>query len=207
MNIPELEYVANHLTLKECRWLVASLHFVSFKLPALSAEQYDDVPCIKLLVKWNNGKNSWEGKGKTHEDIARRLRQIGRKDLADWLGNTVFHKLAMEVEHVLENPGFVAKDNDKYDFAVFNSNDKTNADEWNTLDTIIYLLLIGVVGTLVFTYWRILVLTFTEEENLTNEVLDTELSRNLLSYDDCNLDKTEEQDTFDENSHISVAEQ
>lgn len=45
-----------------------------------------------------------EGKGKTHEEIEHRLRQLNRNDLADWLGKTVFKQLGNDLERAIQNP-------------------------------------------------------------------------------------------------------
>ncbi|CAG9793483.1 unnamed protein product [Diatraea saccharalis] len=188
MNIPELEYIASHLTLAECRRLVASLHFVSFELPALSESQQKipkDMSCLNLIMKWNNGN---EGKEKTHEHVARRLRQIGKKDIADWLGVTVFHNLAKDVEDALLHPGFIGDENKfNYQFVTFKDSDTIEIDQWNILDSIMYIMLIGIFGSILFTCWRYIMLTFTKEHNPGNE--EVELLRKLRSYNDVNIDE------------------
>ncbi|KAK4874916.1 hypothetical protein RN001_014276 [Aquatica leii] len=106
LNLPELEYLANHLHSEECRKLVASLHFKSYEKPqALEVAEINvskDIPCIRLLLHWNSQPG--EGKGETHEILQHRLRQIGRSDLADWIGKTVFHQLGEEMMEDLKHP-------------------------------------------------------------------------------------------------------
>lgn len=58
-----------------------------------------DVPCLNALLHWNSAPG--EGKGETHEAIEHRLRQLGRYDLADWLGRTVFHQLGEDLKRNL----------------------------------------------------------------------------------------------------------
>lgn len=57
---------------------------------------------MRLLLHWNSEYG--EGLGETHEVVGHRLRQIGRHDLADWLGKTVFHELGQEMKRSLDNP-------------------------------------------------------------------------------------------------------
>lgn len=56
---------------------------------------------MNALLHWNSAAG--EGKGETHEAIEHRLRQLGRYDLADWLGNTVFHQLGEDLQRNLNN--------------------------------------------------------------------------------------------------------
>lgn len=112
LNLPQLEYIANHLKPDECRQLIASLHLTEYDLPPsyknAIADVPKDIPCIKLLVKWNSGIELWEGHGKSHQDVEHRLRQLGKTDLADWLGKTVFHQLAKDINDSLLNNQFGA---------------------------------------------------------------------------------------------------
>lgn len=190
MHIAELEYIANHLTPQECRLLVASLHFSE---PQQKVSE--DVPCITLLINWNNAK----GKDQTHEVVAYELRRIGKRELADWLGATVFHKLAKDLVEALTDPFFVA--NNEYEhinFALFKENDvKEEENEWNMIDAFLYILLLGFVGAILFTCWRMLVLSFTKvNEPITEE----EEMSNLLSHNvDDELDICEEESRHDMN--------
>lgn len=49
--------------------------------------------CLSLLTTWNNG----DGKEKSFLSVADGLRKIGRDKLADWLSDTVFTQLSMEM--------------------------------------------------------------------------------------------------------------
>lgn len=62
----------------------------------------EDISCLRLLLHWNSAAG--EGLGETHEILRERLIFIGRKDLADWLGKTVFKELGAELENDLDNP-------------------------------------------------------------------------------------------------------
>ncbi|XP_044272649.1 uncharacterized protein LOC123016362 [Tribolium madens] len=104
LNFAELKYLSDHLLPEECRRLVAAAHFKSYMMPneLWQAEQAlpKDEPCIELLLHWNSAEG--EGKGDTHESLEHRLRQMGRYDLADWLGRTVFHQLGEDLERSLK---------------------------------------------------------------------------------------------------------
>ncbi|KAF5282904.1 hypothetical protein FQR65_LT14181 [Abscondita terminalis] len=106
LNLPELQYLADHLHPEECRRLIASLHFNTYEEPhALDVAEVNvskDLPCIRMLLHWNSQPG--EGKGETHEVLQHRLRQIGRVDLADWIGKTVFHELGQEMLDDLKHP-------------------------------------------------------------------------------------------------------
>uniref|UniRef100_A0ABD2X9V8 Death domain-containing protein n=1 Tax=Trichogramma kaykai TaxID=54128 RepID=A0ABD2X9V8_9HYME len=121
LNLQELEYLAAHLRAKECRLLVAALHFDSYELPKQLREAGEalfelrtsevesiiwlafgseaaiskKIPCLRQLLHWNSSPG--EGAGKTHQHLEHRLRQIGRRDLADWLGRTTFRELGKDV--------------------------------------------------------------------------------------------------------------
>ncbi|XP_014235988.1 uncharacterized protein LOC106658502 [Trichogramma pretiosum] len=99
LNLQELEYLAAHLRAKECRLLVAALHFDSYELPKQLSEAEaaisKKIPCLRQLLHWNSSPG--EGAGKTHQHLEHRLRQIGRRDLADWLGKTTFRELGKDV--------------------------------------------------------------------------------------------------------------
>lgn len=62
-----------------------------------SAEQ--DLPldetCLSLLITWNNSA----GKEKSFLSIANCLRKIGHQKLAEWLSDTVFSQLSMELNN------------------------------------------------------------------------------------------------------------
>lgn len=59
-----------------------------------------DVECIDLLHHWNSEEG--EGKGETHEVLEHRLRQMGKVELADWLGKTIFRELAEDLNRSLD---------------------------------------------------------------------------------------------------------
>ena len=62
----------------------------------------DDIPCIRHLAHWNSSPA--EGKGKTHEALAHRLRQINRNDLADWLGKSAFMQIGKDLGRAMVKP-------------------------------------------------------------------------------------------------------
>lgn len=108
MNEQQLAYIASHLSAQECYKLIAALHHLSYNLPrnlTIPKAGSKSFSCKNLLSNYSNGKEPWEGENKSHEVIARRLRQIGRYDLADWLAISVFHHLAKGVnDSLLKNP-------------------------------------------------------------------------------------------------------
>lgn len=62
----------------------------------------EDIPCIRQLVHWNSSPN--EGLGQSHEVLGHRLRQLGRNDLADWLGKSTFKQLGRDIERIMDRP-------------------------------------------------------------------------------------------------------
>lgn len=60
-----------------------------------------DEPCLSLLMTWNN----CAGKDKSFLTIANCLRKIDHEKLAEWLSDTVFTQLSMELnKSFLQNP-------------------------------------------------------------------------------------------------------
>lgn len=173
LNAPELQYIADHLTVEECRRLVAAAHYKTWEQPN-SLDQAErkiskDLTCIQLLHHWNSAPN--EGKGETHEILEHRLRQMGKYDLADWLGRTVFHELSLDLNRSLEH-GFkdlVSSSNPTTEapmgptfIPVIKNEDPT---EYSSIDTLLYALVIGLMltavgfiirfGYIVVCVWRI----------------------------------------------------
>ena len=57
MNIHQLQFVADHLTARECRRVAEALHETQFYLSHnVTGSNEPDVPCTDLLMKWNNGE-------------------------------------------------------------------------------------------------------------------------------------------------------
>lgn len=63
----------------------------------LHTEQHlpSDEPCLSLLTTWNDSA----GKEKSFISVAECLKKIGRNKLAEWLSNTVFTQLSMELNN------------------------------------------------------------------------------------------------------------
>ncbi|KAL1494331.1 hypothetical protein ABEB36_009946 [Hypothenemus hampei] len=104
LNSGELQYLADHLTLEECRRLIAAAHFKNYDEP-IALDQAErkvskDLSCLDHLYHWNSQEG--EGKGQTHDILEHRLRQLGRDDLADWLGKAVFHQLGVDLKNGIE---------------------------------------------------------------------------------------------------------
>lgn len=188
MNIPELRYIANHLTLKECRRVVASLHFEANDMPALLEQKVPDgVPCIKLLIKWNGE----EGKTKTHEDIARELRLIGRYDVADWLGVTLFHKLSDDLDDALLNSFSDTDENEDDVYPRFKNTSYDSRRQWVMIDSVLYVLLMGIIGAILLTLWRMLVLSFSRTDKTVIEEEELCLFSNHDIDDDDDIEDAE----------------
>lgn len=165
ISLSDFGYLSDHLTTAECQRLFASLHFISYDLP----ENLDnavkkvpkDIPCIKLLLRWSSGQEKWEGKRKTHMEIEHRLRQIGRKDLADWLGKTAYHNVAKDLNHTLTNATYF--ENNKivlHNNLITDQGLKSYTEEWTAVDSILWVLLIGVLGTVLIAFCRLIHLAY-----------------------------------------------
>ncbi|XP_058798118.1 uncharacterized protein LOC131668192 [Phymastichus coffea] len=106
VNLSELEYLAARLDLQECRRLVAALHYHNYELPEnledAESNIGEDMSCLRLLLHWNSRVS--EGLGQSHELLERRLRQLGRRDLADWLGKTTFRELGKDLLRSINEP-------------------------------------------------------------------------------------------------------
>ncbi|XP_054720854.1 uncharacterized protein LOC129230477 [Uloborus diversus] len=103
INPQQLQMVADSLKMNECRKLSESLHQQEFKMdhdPTGNLEP-KDVSCLRLLEHWN----THEGKDETFHQLALRLRQLGRKDIADRLSESVSDEKVHEVrETFLDDP-------------------------------------------------------------------------------------------------------
>lgn len=104
VNLAELEYISNQLTPMECETLDKYLHSSTYEVTTnLKFFSFGERTCLEILIHWNSSPN--EGLGETHSVLSHRLKQIGRKDLADWLSNIVFQRLSIKLNKtVLENP-------------------------------------------------------------------------------------------------------
>ncbi|XP_074025827.1 uncharacterized protein [Leptinotarsa decemlineata] len=155
LNSAELQYLADHLTSEECRRLIAAAHFETYQEPnSLDQAQRKipkDLPCIQQLHHWNSEPG--EGKGDTHEALAHRLRQMGKIELADWLGKTVFHQLAVDLNRSLEGS--------LKELAAEKTSEKilfgptlvpivrySESAEWSMIDTFLYAILLGLILTI-----------------------------------------------------------
>lgn len=168
MSASDYEYIANNLNARECRLLVASLYFTSYELPNYLSSAVrrvpDDVTCVKLLLKWNSGKEKWEGRGKTHEVVERRLRQLGKSQLATWLGKTVYQRLAQDLNETLFNEKYLEDKTKKADcvknYSYVDKQPKFVEDMWTVCDSVLWLVLVGLVGILLMTFFRIIYVVF-----------------------------------------------
>ncbi|KAG5896210.1 hypothetical protein JTB14_009712 [Gonioctena quinquepunctata] len=154
LNSAELQYLADHLTIEECRRLVAAAHFKFYQEPN-SLDQAErkiskDLSCIEQLHHWNSEPG--EGKGETHEVLEHRLRQMGKYGLADWLGRTVFHELALDLNRSIES-GFRELASEKTSeidilgptlVPIIQDSDHT---PWFSIDIFLYSLMLGLLLT------------------------------------------------------------
>lgn len=165
MNIKELVYIADHLTAAECRLLFASLYFTTYSLPAAlfkAAHQVPrNIPCLQLLTKWNSGAETWEGKGQTHAIVERRLRQLGKANMANWLGKMVFHHLGKEMNNSLEDELFLEKEKPEISNKLFKDSDsKFEGEKWTNIDFLLCVVLFGMVFVTLAAFCRMLKLSF-----------------------------------------------
>ncbi|XP_022815614.1 uncharacterized protein LOC111348910 [Spodoptera litura] len=186
INIQELVYIADHLTAVECRRLFASLHFASYNLPVslpdAETKVPKEVPCIKLLIKWNSGNETFEGKGKSHALVEHRLRQLGKKELADWLGKLVFHKLAKNINKSLEDESYFAVKKPGINQTIFEDKDSRFAGQrWTTIDSILSVTLCGMLFITVSAFYRMLKLTFRRARAKRNTHKEQEELVDLMS--------------------------
>ncbi|CAF4841538.1 unnamed protein product [Pieris macdunnoughi] len=176
MNNSEFSFIAKSLSEAECLQLVPSLYTNTYEFPKTKIIQTKK-PCLQLLLEWSNEKDSLS---KTHEFLAHRLRQIGRKDLAKWLGGVVFYRLAKDVNDTLLQKPFrenitQCTHNDNKD------NDDINDGAWNSLDSVLCAVFIVLAASLLViccrTFW-LFILTETkvinEENNLVERNVDSE---------------------------------
>ena len=95
INIHQLQMVADHLEPAECRQLVEALHeHKTFLEKQPTGEAEPNKPCIFLLLRWDRT----EGHGKTFNDLALRLSQIGRGDLANKLSKSIYNEESDELK-------------------------------------------------------------------------------------------------------------
>lgn len=158
----EFEYLSCHLTIEECRRLIASLYFTSNELPEILPKAIEkiptDIPCYDLLINWNIGKEKWKGRGKTHEVISRRLRQIDRNDLSKWLSINVFHNLAAQI-NVTVIKAFEVKTNDKVNTKHRLGDSKKYLEvhnNWDIIDSVLSGGIICIFIAIVYRCYRIL---------------------------------------------------
>ncbi|XP_076385431.1 uncharacterized protein LOC100878042 isoform X1 [Megachile rotundata] len=154
INLNELKYLAAKLTHFECRRLIAALHYTTHELPntiAVAERNVDDeIPCIRHLLHWNSSPA--EGKGKSHEVLTHRLRQINRNDLADWLGKSAFTQLGKDLDRAVVNAfeEFDKKETEQ-SYPITLQPIKVYGEEessWAEIDIILMAILLGLLGSL-----------------------------------------------------------
>lgn len=152
ISVPEYQYLSRSLTPEECKRLYASLHSTTFNLPAEAAEKnVPDISCLQLLTKWDKGTNKWEGRTKSHVDVVKRLRQIGRDDLAEWLSSIVFRKLEKAVNVALD-----AKFSNMTEEVQVKTNTDKSIDDWTVYNTMTWAVIAGIVTSAVLILGRVI---------------------------------------------------
>ncbi|XP_015596562.2 uncharacterized protein LOC107268365 [Cephus cinctus] len=153
INLSELEYVAARLDSNECRRLIAALHYTTYELPqsmeAAERKVDEEIPCIRQLLHWNSSPQ--EGKGKTHEDLERRLRQLNRNDLADWLGKTAFKQLGTDLQRSIDCVfGKLGKQESEttYPITMESLDESEEENPWLPIDTILMALMMALLASL-----------------------------------------------------------
>lgn len=98
LNIHEIQMVADHLSVAECRQLSEALHMTGYRLDhPVTGNNEPHIPCLDLLLLWDMG----EGRDETFNILALRLQEIGRHDLANMLSRTVYHEKSEAVRNAL----------------------------------------------------------------------------------------------------------
>ncbi|XP_018346905.1 PREDICTED: uncharacterized protein LOC108751301 isoform X1 [Trachymyrmex septentrionalis] len=170
VNLSELEYLAARLSPVECRRLIAALHYTSYDLPSSLAEAErkvdEEIPCLRLLLHWNNSPD--EGRGKTHAAIVHRLRQLNRNDLADWLGKTTFKQLGKDLDNAITlSFDELAEEEMETSTLITTTSVMWIQEEnpWLTIDTILMAVLLGLLGTLFVLIVAIIIHTVKSNKN------------------------------------------
>ncbi|XP_045778939.1 uncharacterized protein LOC123876687 [Maniola jurtina] len=189
MNEQQFSYIANHLSIEECNKLIASLQFASYDLPVNFKAQKkitDIVSCEKLLTDYSKGREPWEGENRTHEVIAHRLRQIGKVDIADWLGNAVFHHLAKDInDSLLRNPFADSRTQSALNTKLQQDKETLVDAEWDLIDITLWIVLASLLASLVFSCCRVLCLSCTRSNRQsTNEEMKVLLKQEHRSESD-----------------------
>ena len=87
MNLGQMQYVADHLTTRQCRQLIEALSYDRIVIEVLpSGAKVANVSCIRLLLLWDRT----DGRGQSFTELSVRLKQIGRRDIADYLSSSVY---------------------------------------------------------------------------------------------------------------------
>ncbi|XP_014247589.1 uncharacterized protein LOC106665601 isoform X2 [Cimex lectularius] len=122
ITLAELEYVADHLSSVECSKLIIALQMDKGKNledcePECISMESMLQSCLANLIQWNS-----KAADETQADLSRRLLQIGRKDLGNWLTRTVFDELGYHInESIVKDP----------------FKEMAHEDHWMPIDTII----------------------------------------------------------------------
>lgn len=147
LDTSELLFIVKHLSKSECHQLVVSLQSKSFELPTPIPKTLPrNIPCINLLETWNN-----ETPDDKTQEIERRLRQLGKESLANWLGYTVFHQLVKEINDSLLHPSNKTEER-LPSFKLHKDQDRQyiDNDEWYKIDTILWVWVVVLVAATIY---------------------------------------------------------
>jgi flagellar biosynthesis/type III secretory pathway M-ring protein FliF/YscJ len=158
VNLQQFKYIADHLSVKECRKLVAALNDPNFELEInmAAAERAipEDISCLRLLLHWNSQPG--KGKGASHVTLVHRLKQLGHDELAVWLSGTVFRQLEQDLNRTLLMNPFKelgqdnATDTEQGTATPTEEEQKEEEDHWQPIDTVLLIVLLFLVFLIVF---------------------------------------------------------
>ncbi|PVD31637.1 hypothetical protein C0Q70_07054 [Pomacea canaliculata] len=88
LNLRQLQFVSDHLTPKECDELALALTETGVQVipPVHEKSAQHEKPCLVMLTDWSRGK----GQNQTVDELALRLHEIGRPDVAQRLSKAVY---------------------------------------------------------------------------------------------------------------------
>lgn len=163
MNLKEMQFVADHLTKKECRKLIEILSLDTFFVHGQpSGAGVPDVSCLRLLLQWDREG----GKGQSIVELVIRLKQMGKTDLANELSTRVFgdkeralEKSALENQYKKRIPAddkiLSMKDKPAPTFDSAGSSDDFETDRWPAWR--IAAVTLGAITVAALIVWRVIV--------------------------------------------------
>ncbi|XP_063364226.1 uncharacterized protein LOC134652918 [Cydia amplana] len=204
MTKSDFTYIAKHLSITDCRKLVVSLQNLNYALPSSISEAVKKVPkkvpCLQLLLAWNSEVSKGGGKGRSHVDVARRLRQLDKRHLADWLERSVFHQLAIDVHETLNSYPFKVKKVVKTTVTKYYKSNKVSTEGWTKYDTVLWTGIIAGVG---FAFYQVVDRSCVNKRRRNNEKCEL---KDLLIRENFDSDDTGDDDYASENMFFNSIE-